>query len=67
MFTDVQNKSSSAVGWAIRMGKKFSNGGVQEIAQRILPLTRTLLPKVDPRLSTGYATLLYFCEQVKLC
>lgn len=63
-LTEIQKSTSSAIGWAIKIGKTFSTEGVADITTRILPLTRKLLPKVEPRLCTGYATLLYFCEMV---
>lgn len=62
----VMKAASSAVGWVISLGKDFSQQGVQEISNRISPIVRSQLPGVDPRLCTGYATLLYFAEKVRL-
>ncbi len=64
---EARENMSSAVGWAISLGKILRNGGKQEISSNILPLTRKLLPGVDPRLKSGYAVLVYFCEKVLNC
>ena len=61
---EIRDNCSSAVGWAVSLGKVFRESGRDEIASRMRPLMQQLLPFVDPRLITGYAVLLYFCEKV---
>ena len=61
-----QREASSAIGWAISLGKEFIDGGETEVSSRISPVVRSRLPGADPRLCTGYACLLYFVEKVWL-
>ena len=64
LLAEAQREASSAIEWAISLGKAFSNGGEEDVSSRINPAVRAQLPGVDPRLCTGYACLLYFAEKV---
>ena len=63
-MANVLKESSRAVGWAIQMGNTFVDEGTQDIASRILPFLCDTLHGIDPRLTTGYASLLFFAEKV---
>lgn len=57
----ILEETSSAVGWAISVGKLL-----KEEHFHIQPRVRAKLVGVDPRLCTGYATLLFCVEKVLL-
>ena len=48
----------------IYMGKKLEEGGYNEIREEFAPLVEKALPRVQPRVVTGYATLLWFTCKV---
>lgn len=59
----ILKQSSAAVGWAIALGKKMKEQA-NYIRCDLAKIVRKRLSGLDPRLTTGYATLLYFTEQV---
>lgn len=60
------NEASSAVGMAIGLGKALEEEGYKSIREKYTPLVQNLLPNVQPRVISGYATVLWFTEKV-LC
>ena len=46
------------------MGKEYAQRGRLNVSSKLLPLVRESLGRVDPRLCMGYASLLYFAEEV---
>ena len=63
-LTTAQQRASSAIGWAISLGKDYYNTGKDNVCSTMLPIVRDSLPGVDPRLCLGYACLLHFATKV---
>ena len=62
---ELMKKASSCIGFAISLGEKFVKEGIQDINKNIFPRLKAMLPEgVWPRVVPGYATLLWFTEQV---
>lgn len=55
---------SSAVGWAISIGRKLKDG--QQFDDNRLERVRSKLPGVEPRLCTAYTTLVFVVAKVRL-
>ena len=55
---------SSAVGWAISLGRELSDG--RQFDDDRLERVRSKLPGVEPRLCTAYTTALFVVEKVFL-
>ena len=60
----IKEKASSCVGLCISLGKKLEEGGYKEIREEFVPPVEKALPRVQPRVVTGYATLLWFTSKV---
>ncbi len=60
-LTAAQERSSSAIGWAIKQRQEFR---ATEVNSNILPEVRRRLPQSDSRLCQGYACLLHFANKV---
>ena len=59
-------EATAAIGFSISLGHKFIHEGISEIDDHIFPKLKEMLPEgVWPRVVPGYATLLWFTEQVK--
>ena len=61
---EVLHAASAAVGWAISMGKTILEGG--HLQGDCQTRVRSRLQGVDPRLCTGYCTLLFCAEKVNI-
>lgn len=57
-------KASSAVGMAISLGQALDKDGFKSIREEITPFVQESLPNVQPRVISGYATLLWFTKKV---
>ena len=62
----IKDGASSCVGICIGLGKQLEETGYQEIRESFAPLVQKVLLGVQPRVITGYATLLWFTSKVKL-
>ena len=57
--------ASSSVGMAISLGKALdAEGGFKAIRDSYIPFVQESLQNVQPRVISGYATLLWFTEKV---
>ena len=57
--------ASDSIGCLIALGPRFYNEGMAQINERILPhLEAVWSPNILPRVLPGYATLLWFTEEV---
>ena len=57
--------ASASIGFSISLGARFLKEGIKDIDENIFPKLKAILPKgVWPRIVPGYATLLWFTEQV---
>lgn len=63
----IKENASSCVGLCLSLGKRLEEGGYKEIREEFAPLVEKALPKVQPRVVTGYATLLWFTSKVNIC
>ena len=59
--------ASACIAFMISLGKRFVDKGIADIDKKILPKLKKLLPEgVWPRVVHGYATLMWFTEQVHI-
>ena len=63
----IKENASNCVGLCIYLGKKLEEEGYKEIRETYSPLVERVLPKVQPRVVMGYATLLWFTSKVNVC
>ena len=62
---ELMKDATSSIGFSISLGEKFLQEGINNIDESIFPRLKEMLPKgVWPRVVPGYATLLWFTEQV---
>lgn len=61
---DIKDRASSCVGLCIGLGDQLEQVGYKDIREHFSPLVEGVLPGVQPRVITGYATLLWFTSQV---
>lgn len=62
---ELMKDATSCIGFSISLGERFLTSGITDIDTVIFPKLRGLLPQgVWPRVVPGYATLLWFTEQV---
>ena len=60
----VKDRASSSVGLCIGLGKQLEETGYKEIREEVTPTVQAVLSGVQPRVVTGYATLLWFTSKV---
>ena len=60
----VKERASSCVRLCISLGNDLEEGGYDEIRKEYSPLVHNVLAGVQPRVITGYATLLWFTSKV---
>lgn len=63
-ISQTMTEVSSAVGWAISLGKELNEG--RQFDDDRLERVRSKLSGVEPRLCTAYTTLLFVVEKVGL-
>ena len=59
----IKDRASSCVGLCIALGNRLEDG-YKEIQEEFAPVVEKVLPRVQPRVITGYATLLWFTSKV---
>lgn len=53
------------MGFCIGLGERFFNDGIVEVSDVLVPLLEEALGEgISPRVIPGYATLMWFCQQV---
>lgn len=57
-------KSSSAIGFIIGLGKTFTQNSHDEMDAEILPTIKEILGEVPPRVRTCYGMLIWFVLKV---
>ena len=62
----IKEKASSCVGLCIGLGHALEGGGYEEIRKDYSPLVQNVLMGTQPRVITGYATLLWFTSKVHI-
>ena len=63
-LTDTLRKASSMAGAIVSLGKEFKISGTKEIRETWAPKVLEAMGYDNSRLATGYATLLYFTNEV---
>ena len=65
MTTEIMKQASSGVGAIISLGKAFTERGIKEINQELIPVVKKALgDDILPRVVPSYAMLLWFTLQV---
>lgn len=66
MTTEIMKQASSGVGTIISLGKAFTEQGIREINQDLIPFVKEALgDAILPRVVPSYAMLLWFTLQVR--
>ena len=60
----IKGKASSCIGMCIGLGHRLEEGGYDEVRTRYVPIVQDVLTGTQPRVISGYATLLWFTSKV---
>ena len=60
----IKDKASSCIGLCIRLGHMLEEEGYKDIRTSYAPTVQEALTGVQPRVITGYATVLWFTSKV---
>ncbi len=61
---EIKNAASATAGLCVSLGMTLEETGFREIREKFTPLVQASLKGAQPRVVTGYATLLWFTSKV---